>query len=62
MADQTAATVRCVAKNPGDSRVALDAPGPTTEVATARPTFVAIDTEGEPRPVPALDGSGALSS
>lgn len=28
--------------------------GPTTEVATARLTFVAIDAEGRPRPVPGL--------
>ncbi|MFB7940219.1 acyl-CoA thioesterase [Streptomyces sp. NPDC127049] len=29
--------------------------GPATEVATAFLTFVAIDTDGSPRPVPALD-------
>ncbi|EHR60898.1 acyl-CoA thioesterase [Saccharomonospora cyanea] len=28
--------------------------GPVTEVATARLTFVAIDADGRPRPVPAL--------
>ncbi|MFD5619429.1 acyl-CoA thioesterase [Streptomyces yangpuensis] len=32
-----------------------NASGPTSEVATARLTFVAIDAEGRPRPVPALD-------
>nr|WP_317452284.1 MULTISPECIES: acyl-CoA thioesterase [unclassified Streptomyces] len=31
--------------------------GPATEVATAFLTFVAIDTEGAPRPVPALAAS-----
>ncbi|WP_436844078.1 acyl-CoA thioesterase [Streptomyces subrutilus] len=39
-----------------------NASGPTTEVATARLTFVAVNAEGEPRPVPALEGRGALSS
>ncbi|MEU9252730.1 acyl-CoA thioesterase [Streptomyces sp. NPDC048270] len=147
MADQTAAAVRCVAKNPGDSRVTLahimsehdtnlygtihggvvmkliddaaaaaagrhadgpavtvavdgmaflapvragdllsvdaelvragrtsmtvgvrvgaerwNASGPTTQVATARLTFVAVNAEGEPRPVPTLDVPGALPS
>ncbi|MGP3689651.1 acyl-CoA thioesterase [Streptomyces sp. IBSNAI002] len=38
-----------------------NASGPTTEVATARLTFVAINAEGEPRPVPALDTPGALA-
>lgn len=32
-----------------------NASGPTTEVATAQLTFVAIDADGRPRPVPALD-------
>ncbi|WP_434095785.1 acyl-CoA thioesterase [Streptomyces lavendulae] len=32
-----------------------NASGPTSEVATARLTFVAIDAEGRPRPVPALE-------
>ncbi|MEV7445410.1 acyl-CoA thioesterase [Streptomyces sp. NPDC060020] len=31
-----------------------NASGPATEVATARLTFVAIDADGRPRPVPAL--------
>ncbi len=31
-----------------------NASGPVTEVATARLTFVAIDEDGRPRPVPAL--------
>ncbi|WP_197320049.1 acyl-CoA thioesterase [Saccharomonospora sp. NB11] len=31
-----------------------NASGPTTDVATARLTFVAIDAHGRPRPVPAL--------
>ncbi|MFI1153892.1 acyl-CoA thioesterase [Streptomyces sp. NPDC020817] len=32
-----------------------NASGPTSEVATARLTFVAIDAEGRPRTVPALE-------
>ncbi|WP_030767719.1 MULTISPECIES: acyl-CoA thioesterase [unclassified Streptomyces] len=32
-----------------------NASGPTSEVATARLTFVAIDAEGRPRPVPAFE-------
>ncbi len=39
-----------------------NASGHTTEVATARLTFVAINAEGEPRPVPALDTPGPLAS
>ncbi|MFE2141698.1 acyl-CoA thioesterase [Streptomyces sp. NPDC059456] len=35
-----------------------NASGPTSEVATATLTFVAIDAEGRPRPVPALDLPG----
>nr|WP_079154565.1 acyl-CoA thioesterase [Streptomyces subrutilus] len=31
--------------------------GPATEVATAFLTFVAVDADGSPRPVPALDVS-----
>ncbi|MFJ2595179.1 acyl-CoA thioesterase [Streptomyces erythrochromogenes] len=39
-----------------------NASGPTTEVATARLAFVAIDAEGKPRPVPALDIPGPTPS
>ncbi len=39
-----------------------NASGPTTEVATAVLTFVAIDAEGRPRPVPALDVPGPIPS
>ncbi|MFF4948296.1 acyl-CoA thioesterase [Streptomyces chattanoogensis] len=35
-----------------------NAAGPVAEVATGRLTFVAIDAEGTPRPVPALDDGG----
>ncbi|WP_405845396.1 acyl-CoA thioesterase [Streptomyces platensis] len=35
-----------------------NASGPVTEVATGRLTFVAIDAEGAPRPVPSLDVCG----
>ncbi|MEU9164558.1 acyl-CoA thioesterase [Streptomyces sp. NPDC048424] len=37
-----------------------NASGPTTEVATARLAFVAIDAEGRPRPVPTLDAPDPL--
>ncbi|MBB1242347.1 acyl-CoA thioesterase [Streptomyces durbertensis] len=36
-----------------------NASGPAADVATARLTFVAIDAEGRPRPVPALTAGTA---
>lgn len=36
-----------------------NSPGPVTEVATAQLTFVAVDADGRPRPVPPLPGADA---
>ncbi len=37
-----------------------NATGPGTDVATGRLTFVAIDADGRPRPVPSLETSGGV--
>lgn len=37
-----------------------NAAGPGTDVATGRLTFVAIDADGRPRPVPSLETSGGV--
>ncbi|MCX5304780.1 acyl-CoA thioesterase [Streptomyces sp. NBC_00160] len=39
-----------------------NASGPTSQVATARLTFVAIDADGRPRPVPALETPASPAS